>query len=130
MSIFKQATKERLRFETRKGELSVEQLWDLSLTNLATIVRNLKKQLTKDNDDELSFLDETATPVDRTLELKFNVVKAIYLDKKEEREAEKNAAAKKAQREKLLGLIADKQDEELKGKSVAELTAELEALDA
>lgn len=123
MDIFKQASKERLRFETSKGNLSVEQLWDLNLTPLATIVRNLKKQLTKDNDDELSFLDEKATPVDKTLELKFNVVKAVYIDKKEERDAEQTEAAKKLHNAKIDELIAKKKDEDLGSKTVAELEA-------
>lgn len=126
MSIFKKASKERLRFETRQGSLSTEQLWDLKLTPLATIVRNLKKQLTKSNDDELSFLDEAATPVDSTLQLKFDIVKAVYLDKKEERDAEKNEAAKKEHNQKILALIAQKQDENLGSKSVEELTAMLQ----
>lgn len=116
----------KLRFNTKKGELGVEQLWDLSLTALATVVRNLKKELKKDNDDELSFLDEAATPVDKTLELKFNVAKAIYLDKKEERDAEKNAAVKKERNEKIMALIADKKDEELKSLPVDKLEAMLE----
>lgn len=123
MDIFKQASKERLRFETSKGNLSVEQLWDLNLTPLATIVRNLKKQLTKDNDDELSFLDERATPVDKTLELKFNVVKAVYMDKKEERDAEQTEAAKKLHNAKIDELIAKKKDEDLGSKTVEELEA-------
>lgn len=123
MSNFKQATKERLRFETSKGLLSTEQLWDLNLTSLATIVRSLKKQLMKYNDDELSFLDDTSTPVDRTLELKFNVVKEVYLDKKEEMEAIKNESSKKEHNQKILGLIAEKQEGNLREKSVEELTA-------
>lgn len=121
MSIFGQATREKLRFNTNKGLLSVEQLWDLKLTPLATIVRNLKKQLNKDNDDELSFLDDTATPVDTTMQLRFDIAKAIYLVKKEEKDLEKNAAAKKAHNEKILSLIAKKQDEDLEEKSVEEL---------
>lgn len=123
MDIFKQASKERLRFETTKGSLSVEQLWDLNLTPLASIVKNLKKQLKKDNDDELSFLDEKATPVDKTLELSFEVVKAIYLDKKEERNAEQNEAAKRVHNAKIDALIAQKKDESLSNKTVEELEA-------
>lgn len=125
MSNFKQATKERLRFETSKGVLTTEQLWDLSLTNLATIVRNLKKQLKKDNDDELSFLDDSATPVDKTVELKFNVVKEVYLEKKSDLEAIQNEASKKEHNQKILALIAEKQEGELKDKSIQELEAML-----
>ena len=126
MSIFKQAAKEKLRFSTRQGMLSAEQLYELKLTPLANIVRSLKKELKKDNDDDLSFLDEGSTPVDATLQLKFEIAKAIYLDKKEERDAAKNAAEKKAHNEKIMELIAKKQDEDLGSKSVDELKAMLQ----
>lgn len=126
MEVFKTASKEKLRFETSKGNLSVEQLWDLNLTTLANIVRNFKKQLKKDNDDELSFLDEKATPTDKTLELKFEVVKAIYIDKKEDRDAAQTEAAKKEHNQKIMALIAEKQEEGLKGKSIEDLTAMLQ----
>ena len=125
MSNFKQATRERLRFETSKGLLSTEQLWDLNLTSLATIVRSLKKQLKKDNDDELSFLDDNSNPVDKTLELKFNVVKEVYIAKKEEKESIRNEASKKEHNQKILELIAEKQEGDLRGKSIEELTAML-----
>lgn len=125
MNNFKTATREKLRFQTSKGPLSVEQLWDLKLTPLATIVKNLKKELKKDNDDELSFLDETSSPVDKTLELKFNVVKEIYIAKKEERDSIKTAAAKKEHNEKIMALIAEKQAEGMKGKTIEELTSML-----
>lgn len=123
MSIFKEASKLKLRFETSKGTLSVEQLWDLKLTPLSTVVRNLKKQLTKDNDDELSFLDEAATPVDKTAQLRFEIAKSVYLEKKEERDSVVNEAAKKAHNEKILTLIAKKQETDLESKSVEELEA-------
>lgn len=125
MSNFKQATRERLRFETSKGLLSTEQLWDLNLTSLATIVRSLKKQLKRDNDDELSFLDDTSNPVDKTLELKFNVAKEVYIAKKEEMESIRNEASKKEHNQKILELIAEKQEGDLRGKSIEELTAML-----
>lgn len=119
--MYKQAAQLKLRFDTTKGLLSVEQLYDLSLNRLAFIIKTLKKQLKKNNDDELSFLDEEATPVDKEVELRFNIAKDIYLTKKEEREATKTAADKKAHNEKILELIKEKQEEGLKNMSVEDL---------
>lgn len=126
MSDFKQATKEKLRFDTSKGLLSTEQLWDLSLNSIAIIVRSLKKQLKKDNDDDLSFLDEGSTPVDRTLELKFNVVKEVYLSKKEDSDTIRDEASKKLHNQKILELIFEKKEGDLRTKSVEELEAMLQ----
>jgi hypothetical protein len=127
MNYFKQASREKLRFLTSQGNLSVEQLWGLRLTPLATIIRGIKKQLKKENDDELSFLDGNATSTDKTMELRFNVAKEIYVEMKEEKDAVKTEAAKKEHNEKIMALISKKQEGELEGKSVEELTALLKA---
>lgn len=123
MNNFQEASRVGLRFETTQGVLSTEQLWQLSLTALATIVRNLKKQATKDNDDELSFLDEKSTPVDKTVELRFNVAKEVYIAKKEQTEAVRDASSKKAHNEKILALIAEKREGSLRDMSEEQLTA-------
>lgn len=124
-SNFAEATRLRLRVSTAQGNLSVEDLWDLSLTRLETVIKNVKKQLTKDNDDELSFLDETKK-VDKVAQLTFDVLKEIYLTKKSERDSEKVEAQKKANNEKLMALIYEKENEQLKNKSIDELKAMLQ----
>lgn len=122
MNIFQEGIKQGVRFNTSKGMLSIEQMYHLKVTPLATIIRDLKKQLGTDSDDGLAFLDSTVT-VDKSLELQFNIAKAIYLDKVEERDAEKTAAANKEHNAKIDALIAQKQDESLGEKSVEELIA-------
>jgi hypothetical protein len=120
MSVFKEATKEKLRVQTSYGLLSVEQLWDLSLNKLSTIIKNLKKSMKEFDDDELSFLDETKV-VDKQKELTFNVLKEIYVEKKTELDIQRNAASVKEHNEKILRLIHSKQEADLANKSVEEL---------
>lgn len=122
MSNFREATRQKLRFSTSQGLLTVEQLWDLPLSKLATAIKNVKKSLQKDNDDELSFLDENKT-VDKTQQLTFDILKEVYLTKKEEQETAKNAAEVKAHNEKILALIHQKQEGQLAEKTVEELQA-------
>lgn len=62
------------------------------------------------------------------LELKFNIVKHIIDVKLQEQEERIVAAEKKAKRQKILDLMAKKQDAELESKSYEELAKELEAL--
>lgn len=121
MSNFKSATRQKLRFNTSKGMLSTEQMWDLGITFLAGIVRNLKKELNKDSDDELAFLDDTSAPVDETVELRFNIVKEIYLAKKSERDSIKTEAAKKEHNQKILAEIARRKEESITKVSDEEL---------
>ena len=118
--MFKQASKLKLRFTTNRGVLSVEQLWDLTQTELAKAIRDVKKVLTKNTDDELSFLIET-TVVDVENQLRFDILKDVYLTKKKENEELKTAAEVKAHNQKILALIAEKKEGELKELSVEEL---------
>lgn len=123
--MFDLATRQKLRIETSKGSLSVEQLWDLNITSLDTIARNLNKQIRKDSpSDDLSFLDETQA-VDPKLALSFEVVKHIYLTKKNEAKESRDALAKKEHNQMILSLIKDKESEALKNKSIEELKKEL-----
>lgn len=127
MSIYKEAAKQKLRINTNRGPLSVEQLYDLSQTDLATLSRGLKKSLKKNDDDELSFLDDVST-VDKTEELRFNIVKDIYLTKKAENEEARLAKEKKESRQKLVQLIAEKKEGALQSKSLEELEAMLASI--
>lgn len=120
--MYKQASRLKLRFVTTRGLLQVEQLWDLSLTDLSTLVKGVKKILKKNDDDELSFLEETKT-VDVENQLRFDILKDVYLTKKKENEEARDAAQVKEHNQKILELISQKQDEHLKSLSVDELKA-------
>lgn len=118
--MYKQVSQLKLRFQTPKGVLTVEQLWDLSMTDLSTTIKTMKKILKKTDDDDLGFLEEDSK-VDKVMELAFNVLKDVYITKKEAAKAIRNTAEIKAHNQKILTLIADKEEESLKGKSVEEL---------
>ena len=64
MNIFEYAVRNKVRFPF-KGMISVEDLWDLSLTNLDSIYKTLNKQI-KQNDEES--LLSTKTNIDTELE--------------------------------------------------------------
>jgi len=113
MSIYKEASQAKLRFQTSKGVLSVEQLWDLNLTTLSNCIKNTKKVLSKDNnDDELSFLDESKT-VDREMQLRFDILKDVYLVKKSERDNIAKAAKAKEHNEKIRAEIYRRKEESI-----------------
>jgi len=123
MDIFANASRLKLRFATTVGQISVEDLWDLPLTsetkvNLNGIAKGLAKELRESNEDDFVG-DKTAKTT--TIEL----VRYIIDVRRAEAEAKKLATAKKAQNEKILAIIAKKQDESLEGKSVEELMSML-----
>lgn len=119
VNIFEFATRTKMRFEYR-GILSVEDLWDLSLTGLDTIYKqlNAKKKLEKED----SLLTTTkATAQEVTLEVAIEIVKYIAKAKQDEANAAKLAAAKRMEKQRLLEILANKKDTELQGKSIEEI---------
>lgn len=122
MSIYKKASKSKLRFSTRKGVVNVEQLWDLSMSDLSDAIKHVKKVISESsNDDELSFLSEEANTVNPEHQLIFDILKDVYISKKEERDSIKQAAEIKAHNEKILALIHAKQEQSLNELSEEEL---------
>jgi hypothetical protein len=119
--MYKEASRLKLRFGViGSGVLSVEQLWDLSQTQLASAIKAVKKVLVKDNDDELSFL-ENKNVVDTENQLRFDILKDIYMTKKGEAEEIRNVAATKEHNKKIDELIAAKQESKLQELSIEEL---------
>jgi hypothetical protein len=118
--MYKQASQFRLRFLTNVGQLSVEQLWDLSQTQLSNAIKSVKKVLKKNDDDELSFLEDTKE-VDVENQLRFDILKDVYLTKKKEVEERRNAADIKAHNQKIDSLIAEKQEGKLREMSIEDL---------
>lgn len=124
-NIFEYAVRNKVRFPF-KGMISVEDLWDLSLTNLDSIYKTLNKQVKQSEEESLLI---TKTSVDTELEVQIAIVKHIVSIKLEEQEAREKAAAKKAQKQKIMSIIATKEDEELQNSSVDDLRKMLEELD-
>jgi len=123
--MYKKATQLKLRFETSKGLLSAEQVWDLSRNQLANIIKTLKKKLKQESDDELSFLDDTVNQVDEITQLQFDIVKDIYLTKKAVAEAIQKEAETKAHNQKILEIIKRKQEGQLEEMSIKDLEKQL-----
>jgi hypothetical protein len=118
--MYKQASQLRLRFLTNVGQLSVEQLWDLSQAQLTNSIKAVKKVLKKNDDDELSFLED-AKEVDVENQLRFDILKDVYLTKKKEADELRNAADIKAHNQKIDSLIAEKQEGKLREMSIEDL---------
>jgi len=118
--LFEKASRLKLRFSSARGLLSVEDLWDLNLTQLNTLAVSLKKKM-KETAEE-SFLEEKSEE-DTVVKLQFDITLNILETKKVEKKDREQASEKKIKNQKILGVIAERQDEELKSKSIEELTA-------
>lgn len=123
-NLFEIATRNRYRFNY-KGVMTVEDLWSLSVEALDSIFKALNRQ--KKTADEDSLL-ATKTAADTELANKIELVKYIVSVKLAEAEARVTAAEKKAKRDKILEIMAKKQDETLENMDLKDLEVELAKL--
>ena len=124
--LFKVAVKKKYRFNYR-GLISVEDLWDLSVEDLDKIFKSLKSQ--QRNASEESLL-QAVSKEDKELNNKIEIIKIIVADKLAASDRAKKAAAQRMQNQRILEIMADKQDAALKEKSIEELQAMLTTADA
>lgn len=129
--MFEKASRLKLRFDTPKGQLSVEDLWDLPLTsatgkaNLDDIAKDLFREL-KDEGD-VSFVTP-ARSSNKVTQLKFEIAKYVIGVRIAERDAAELARANKEKKQLVLGIIAQKENEALTNTSLEELKAMVESM--
>ena len=123
--MFEVAVRSKLRFPY-KGMVSVEDLYDLSVTNLDTVFKSLNSQVKQAKEESLL---DTKTKEDEVLDLQIEIVKCIVKVKLEEEAARLQAKEKKEKKQKLLSILSEKQENELQNKSVDEIQAMLAELD-
>ena len=121
VDLFKIAAKRKYRWNF-KGSISVEDLFDLDVRDLDTIYKNLNKE--KKVTSEESLLN-TISKEDKVLENKIEIIKVIVNDKLVEAEKNRRIADQKLKNQRILEIMADKEDAALKDKSIDELKAML-----
>ena len=131
-NIFEFAARNKLRFASVRGELSVEQLWDVPLRsrddfNLNMIAKTANKALKEISEE--SFVETTKTPEHTRREAAMETVKYVIDAKLAEETAAKSRAEKKQEKEKLLGILAEKQAGKLSELSEKELQKRIAALE-
>lgn len=130
--MFEKASRNKIRFTTPNGQLSVEDLWELPLSatrgaqaNLDAIAIQLDKEL-KDA-GTTSFVTKTKKS-DAITQLKFDIVRRVIEVRMTEAEAADLRKSNAERKQKLLAILAEKQDADLKGKSTEELQKLIETL--
>jgi hypothetical protein len=129
--IFEKAGRAKLRYESGKGLLSTEDLWDIPLTTLDKMAIAAQKQL-KEDGETTSFL-VNRTKANSELALRFEVLKHVITTRVAEADAAKARTASREQLAVLKELKAAKKLEGLKAMSEEELNkmiAEAEAATA
>jgi hypothetical protein len=122
--MFELASRSKLRFSYR-GLISTEDLWDLKPEALDEIYRATNAELKEMSEDSLLEKRRTGTEV---LELQVAIVRHVFEVKAAEVEARNDARERKAKKERILEIIAKKQDADLENKSLDELKSLAESM--
>ena len=129
--MFEKASRLRVRFETSKGALNVEDLWDLPLTsttgkaNLDDLARALHQQLESQN---IGSFVLTVSPNNALEQLKFDLVLHVIKVRLAENEAARNLAVAREKKQQIMEIISRKENESLSNASLDELRAMLGSL--
>lgn len=124
-NMFEVATRTKMRFPF-KGLISVEDLWDLSVQNLDKVFKALNSQ--RKQAQEESLLHEKSSE-DKVLDTQIEIVKYIVNVKLEEQDERIKAKENKEKRQKIMALMAKKDDEALENMSKEELQKLLDELE-
>lgn len=124
MEKFRKALENKYRY-SYKGTLSTEDLFDLSVEELDSIYKKLNKQKKEQKEDSL--LGEKI-PKSTKLDIKIEIIKEIVNQKLKERDDLKKAQETRMKKQKIMEILASKQDDALNNKTPEELEAMLNDL--
>lgn len=131
MSIFEQASIQKIRFPSVRGELTTEQLWDLPLRSknqfdLDTVAKEVNAGLKSVTEE--SFVATTTNPAKAKYELMLELVKHVIAYKLKANEEQRSRAEKAAKKDKLVAILGEKQDAALKELTADELSKQIAEL--
>lgn len=121
-----EASRKKYRFQTPKGLLTTEDLWDLSLTSLDVIAVSIDNALQTAGGKSFIRKREKSTT---DLENQLSIVKHVIETKQAETEASQLRAQKQQQKEFLNSLLEKKKIQQLESLSPEEIEKQLKALD-
>lgn len=121
VNLFEWATKNKVRFESTRGLLTVEDLWTLPLTSkngvsLKTVYASLKDVVGVDDD----FLKEMSEK-DIDAERKMSIIKHIAEQRQEEAKASEERAKKRERNALIRDMIHEREIDSLREKTPEEL---------
>ena len=129
--LFEYATRHKLRFASARGDLSLEQLWDVPLRSKdgfdLNAVAKVANKAWKDLSEE-SFVETEKTPEHVRRENALEVVKYVIDVKLADEAVAKKRADNRIEKEKLLAILAEKQNGKLSELTEKELQKRIAAL--
>lgn len=131
INLFEAASRKQLRFQSSKGQLTVEHLWLLPLTSanadsldkLAMAANRELRELAED-----SFVESKPNPRKAELTLQLDILKHVIGVKQAENAAKLADTQRREQIAQIEAALAEKQGDALKGMSAEDLEQKLKDL--
>lgn len=116
MSIFEQASRQKLRVPTSRGHITVEELWDIPLQSktafsLDTIAKSVNSSLKQASEE--SFVSTYTSPAAKELELTMEIIKHVIAVKIADNVKARDQVANRLERDQLNAILANKQSQKL-----------------
>lgn len=135
INLYKKAVEEKWRFDSVRGPLSLEEVYDLPLTgnnglNLDSVAIAIYNKIKANEQMTVSFVDETSksSKENQRLEGQLELVKERIADVTARNKANEDMQAKAVEKAKIERLIAAKEQEALSNLDVDQLKEMLEKL--
>ena len=131
-NLFELASREKVRFPTLRGEIALEQVWDLPLQSktgfdLDSVAKEINSNLKACAEE--SFVSTKTSPLTTRLQLQLDLVKHVIATKITENEKARAAQDRKAERDRLTEILAKKQDAALEELTPEEIQKRIKELD-
>lgn len=124
-NIFEYVTRNKVRFPY-KGNVSVEDLWDLSVSELDKVFKALNSRRKQSQEESLL---NTKSQEDEIVETQIEIVKYIVSVKLAEKEARERESENRARKQKIMAIMAARDDKALENASDEDLQKMLSELD-
>lgn len=124
INIFEAASRYKFRYPY-KGVITTEDLWDLTPAQLDVVYKALNANVKVAQEDSLM---KDMSDADTALMMQIEIVKYIFAVKEQEAESRKKAAENTAKKQRIMEIIAKKQDDALENMSEADLLKMLNEL--
>lgn len=118
--VFEFAAKNKLRFPY-KGLISTEDLFDLSRSALDSIYKQLISVKKTEENEESLMISAVRTKEQEELDAKIAIVKYVFGLKTQEQLDKLAEKEQKEKKQRIMNLIAEKQDEQLRNTSMEDL---------
>lgn len=125
---FEKALRKGYRYPSAKGELTTEDLWALKPKALDDVYKALMEKRRETTTESLISPKDSAAA--RQLDEQIEIVKHIYAVKQDEAAKAKLAVENKAKKERIMAIIADRDDKKLADMSDEELSNLMKSFDA